>query len=111
MNIETVLKLHGKSVTKERMEVFEEMQTMHLFQASDLIERFPHIGRASIFRMLSLFVEINMLRKLNLEQRGDFYELTSELHHEHFECSNCHVILHFDTGFICKMLHFLAQKR
>lgn len=58
MNIESLLKLHGKSVTKERIEIFEGIQDLHLFQASDLAERFPGISRASIFRILGLFVEI-----------------------------------------------------
>lgn len=111
MDIELLLKSHGKSVTKERIEVFQSLQNMHLFQSSDLVEKCPHIGRASIFRVLNLFVEIGILRKLNLENRGDFYERANQSHHEHFECSNCHAILHFDAGYICKTLDFLAKKQ
>lgn len=111
MNIEEILKSHGKSITQERLEVYDWIQDMHLFQASDLIDKFSRIGRASIFRIIALFVEIGVLRKLNLENRWDFYELASHSHHEHFECNNCHMILHFDAGFICKTLDFFAKKQ
>ncbi len=111
MNIETILKSQWKSVTKERIEVYNGIQSLHLFQASDLVDLFPHIGRASIFRILTLFVDIGVLRKLNLENRGDFYELESQSHHEHFECNSCHSVLHFDAGFICKTLDYLAKKQ
>lgn len=111
MNIENILKSHGKSITQERKDIFEGIQNMHLFQASGLIDKFPHIGRASIFRVLNLFVEIGILRKLNLDNRGDFYELEDQSHHEHFECKNCHTILHFNAGFICKTLKYLAKKQ
>ncbi|GAB0174636.1 MAG: Fur family transcriptional regulator [Candidatus Altimarinota bacterium] len=111
MDIESLLKSHGKSITKERIELYEGIQNLHLFQASDLTEKFPHIGRASIFRVLNLFVDIGILRKLILDDRGDFYELEEQSHHEHFECKSCHTVFHFDARSICKMLEYLAKKQ
>ena len=69
MDIVIALKNHGKSLTQERIDIFEGLSSLHLFQASDLYPKFSHIGRASIFRTLSLFVEIGVLRKLSLENR------------------------------------------
>jgi Fe2+ or Zn2+ uptake regulation protein len=46
--------------------VFHGAKKLNLFQANDLIKKLPDIGRASIFRTLSLFVEIGVLRKYTL---------------------------------------------
>lgn len=69
MNISHALKNHGKNITQERLDIFDGIKNLHLFQAIDVREMFPLIGRASIFRTLSLFVGIGILRKLSLEDR------------------------------------------
>jgi len=58
MKIEEILKNAGKKVTPERIILYKNMQKMHLFESKDLVEAFPGIGRASIFRTVKLFCEI-----------------------------------------------------
>ena len=69
MNIEAILKLHGKSITEERKEIFSFLETKHIFSAQELLEQFPVLGRASIFRTIRLFLEIGVLRRLTLGER------------------------------------------
>ncbi|MDD2745719.1 MAG: Fur family transcriptional regulator [Candidatus Gracilibacteria bacterium] len=111
MDIEDILRAKKKRVTPERIEMFQGLQELHLFQSHDLILRFPHIGRASIFRTLDLYMEIGVLRKLNFENRGDYYELASHHHHEHFQCTSCERIFQFDVSHMCKTLEFLGRKQ
>ena len=111
MNIQEILKNHGKRITPERIEIFGGFGDFHLFQANDLIEKFPHIGRASIFRTIELFLEVGVLRRLAFEGRGDYYELDTDHHHEHFECTRCRTIFHFDAGLLCKTLEILGRKQ
>jgi Fe2+ or Zn2+ uptake regulation protein len=66
MNIEEILKKEKKSVTPERQELFLYMQTRHLFTACDIEKAFSHIGRASVFRTVKLFLEIGVLRRVSL---------------------------------------------
>lgn len=66
MKIEERLKSSGKKVTPERVKLFEKMNSMHLFESKDLIDAFPEIGRASIFRTLKLFLEIGAIRRVSL---------------------------------------------
>ncbi len=40
MNIENILKQHGKSITEERKEIFHFLQTKHIFSAQDIQEHF-----------------------------------------------------------------------
>lgn len=58
MKIEEILKREKRSVTPERISLFEKMQEFHLFSARDIEKVFPEIGRASIFRSIKLFCEI-----------------------------------------------------
>ena len=66
MEIEKYLKFHSKKVTPERVRLFQRMEELHLFESKDIIQAFPNIGRASIFRTLKLFVEIGVLRRVHL---------------------------------------------
>ncbi len=69
MNISTILKSHGKSVTNERIEIFAYIETKHLFSAIDILDVFPNLGRASVFRTIRLFLKIGILRRLTLGER------------------------------------------
>ncbi len=66
MNIESLLKSAGKSITQERKDIFEFLNKQHIFSSSDLIAKFPEIGRASVFRTINVFLEIGCIRRVNL---------------------------------------------
>ncbi len=69
MDIERLLKSHGKSVTPERKAIFEGMSGLRLFRVKDLLAMFPNTGRASVFRTVQLFAEMGLLRKLSFGDR------------------------------------------
>ncbi len=48
----------GASITEERKEIFNYLETKHIFSAQEVLEQFPTLGRASIFRTIRLFLEI-----------------------------------------------------
>lgn len=58
MKITELLKQEKKSVTPERVRLFEKMEEFHIFSARDIENSFPEIGRASVFRSIKLFSEI-----------------------------------------------------
>jgi len=58
MNIEKILKEHSLRVTQERVDIFQHICGCHIFSCNDLLEKFPDIGRASVFRTLKLFLEL-----------------------------------------------------
>jgi Fe2+ or Zn2+ uptake regulation protein len=77
MNIENILKQHGKSITEERKEIFYFLKTKHIFSAQDVHEHFTELGRASVFRTIKLFLEIGVIRRLNIGERGESYEINT----------------------------------
>jgi len=112
MNLEKILKSSGKKRTPERLKLWEWMEKKHLFTSSDLVENFPNIGRASVFRTIKLFSEIWYLRKIHL---WDGKELSYEVehdhhHHEHMKCNSCGDVLSFESKNICSKLFSEAKK-
>ena len=112
MEIEKILREHKKSVTPERIELFAWMEQKHLFTSGDLESGFTHIGRASIFRTIKLFVELWILRRVNLWESGESYEIEccKKHHHEHMKCNSCWDILSFASDSICKQIFVQAKK-
>lgn len=112
MNIEEILKSHWKSITEERKEIFSFIQTKHIFSAQEILEQFPKLGRASIFRTIRLFLEIGILRRLTLGERSETYEINeTEHHHEHMKCTVCQKIMSFGSHDICKKIFEEAKKQ
>lgn len=112
MNIQEVLRKHKKKVTPERVELFLWMEKKHLFNSWDLESSFSHIGRASIFRTIKLFVEIWVLRRVSLWEQAESYEIEccEDHHHEHMKCQSCWNVYSFNANIICKLLWQVAKK-
>ena len=112
MDIEIILRNNGKSITEERKIIFGYLETKHIFSAQEILEQFPTLGRASIFRTLRLFVDIGVIRRLNIGERGESYELNHvDHHHEHMKCESCHTILSFESRSICHKIFQEAKKQ
>jgi Fur family ferric uptake transcriptional regulator len=112
MNIAIILKSHGKSITEERKEIFSFLETKHIFSAQEVQEQFPALGRASVFRTIRLFLEIGIIRRLNIGERGESYELNdTSHHHEHMKCTLCQSIMSFDSHSICRKIFEEAKKQ
>lgn len=105
MNIKNILKKNWKRITNERVDIFNYITTKHIFTSNDLLDRFNNIWRASIFRIVNLFLDLWVIRKVNLWNKVETYELYSESnHHEHMKCEKCNSILSFTSSNICNKI-------
>lgn len=88
------LDLAGYRVTEPRRAVADLIAARagH-FTAADLIEdagaRQLGIGRATIFRSLELFTDLNLLERLDLPTGEHAYVPCDPKHHHHIVCSDC----------------------
>lgn len=112
MEIQEKLKDSWKKVTPERVELYAWMKNRHLFSAADIQKDFSHIGRASIFRSLKLFCEIWALRKVNLWESAESYEVEccADCRHEHMKCTICGNIVNFTSDIISGQIFAQAKK-
>lgn len=112
MNIKEKLKSSGKKVTPERVKLFEYMNNVHLFESKDLVEAFPDVWRASIFRTVKLFCEIWVLRRIYLWDNHEKYEIEccKSCHHEHMKCTACWEIMNFSSPTMYNIIFAEAKK-
>lgn len=63
------------------------------FTANDLVRaarrRRLEVGRATVFRALDLFTELNLVERLDLPDGGHAYVACDPEHHHHVVCSSC----------------------
>lgn len=110
MLLEKILKENWKSFTKERKDIFDYMESKHIFSSNDIIEKFPNLWRASSFRTINLFLKIWLIRRIFLWERWDNYEINNENHHhEHMKCEKCFKIINFESDKICKKIYSEAK--
>jgi Fur family ferric uptake transcriptional regulator len=88
------LDIAGYRLTESRRLVSELIAAREgHFTASDLIDdaraRRMRIGRATIFRALDLFEELNLLERLDLPNGEHAYVPCEPAHHHHVVCSTC----------------------
>jgi len=88
------LDLAGYRLTEPRRAVADLIAAREgHFTAQDLIDdarvRRLGIGRATIFRALDLFTELNVLERLDLPTGEHAYVSCEPAHHHHVVCSTC----------------------
>lgn len=77
--------------TEPRLKVIRELAFLpSSFSAEDLCDRLEQVGRATVFRTLSMLVEENILCRLLLPNNRVKYKLNSVFaHHHHVICVIC----------------------
>lgn len=110
--LRTTLKQSGFSLTAPRLAVFctlqgAEPQTMH-----EVITHCTNINRASIYRTISLFEELDIVQRLPIGWKYKL-ELTGMFahHHHHLSCNTCGriIVLPEDNELEARLLSF-AEK-
>ena len=115
MELKEILKKFNKSYTEEREIIYSAIKKIHHFGynrlSNYLKDNWSKIWRASIFRALNLFVEVNILENICNKNWVMIYEYVDEdNHHEHMKCKNCWKIIEFDDSLIHKDLFKIAKK-
>lgn len=86
----TLLKQTGNSATKARLAVFEALSGQEPLSMHELIARVPEVDRASIYRAVELFEQLQIVQRLNIGWKYKL-ELSDRFteHHHHLTCTNC----------------------
>jgi len=93
-NLEAVLKNNGKSITKARKTVFEVFESHDALSMKQLIGYVSgRMDRASIYRIVDLFIELDVLNRIQIgwKYKLELSEAFSD-HHHHISCKKCHKI-------------------
>lgn len=111
MVIKEILRKNNNRVTPERIALFEYLKKVHTFTYNDIVNNTKNIWRASVFRTLNLFLELWIIRKVEVWWKIMTYEINDEEHHhEHMKCDKCDCLISFESDNICKKIFKEAKK-
>ena len=110
------LKKAGLKVTLPRMRVLQilEHDSSHHLSAEELhrilTESGDDIGLATVYRVLTQFVEAGLVIRHNFEGGHSVYELDSGTHHDHLVCVRCGKVEEFIDEVIEERQKAIAEK-
>lgn len=89
--------------SRQRESIKNSLMSRHDHPTADTLymsirEEFPNISLGTVYRNLSLLVELGEIRKLSCGEGADRFDADTTPHY-HFVCSNCGEVidLHMDT--------------
>lgn len=105
VELETALRRNGCRVTAARRAVWEVLGASgdHL-SAQEIADRVhsgdPAINLSSIYRALTVFADLGLVRESRLSEDASTWELTHDDGVIHLVCSSCGTVLHHDTALV-----------
>jgi Fur family ferric uptake transcriptional regulator len=106
------LKAHGHSLTSVRQAVFSALENTEPITMRELLLKLPSVDRASVYRVINLFEELGIVRRLQI---GWKYKLelseAYSFHHHHIVCLSCGRVLPIrESPAIETAIHVLAAE-
>lgn len=112
-----MLKKLGLKVTHPRLNVLKIMKQSNLrhFSAEAIYEAIKNtdkdIGLATVYRILTQFSAVGLVKKLHFEEGFSLFELQSEEHHDHLVCVRCGAVEEFIDELIEQRQHVIAEQK
>ncbi len=114
---EEILKRKGLKITMQRMLVAEKIFSVHNhFTADSLLDllkdRREEISKATIYRIISIMVEANLLSEHDFGKDFKYYEhILGHEHHDHIICVECGRIEEFVNDKIEELQAVAAKEK
>lgn len=113
---DTDIKKAGLKVTLPRVKILKvlEASDAHHMTAEDvyrrLLERNEEIGLATVYRVLTQFVEAGLVERHHFEGGQAIFELNRGSHHDHIVCQQCGKVEEFVDQTIERHQHAIAKE-
>jgi Fur family ferric uptake transcriptional regulator len=110
------LKEVGLKVTIPRLKILEILETSKKKHMSAeqiykvLLANHQEVGLTTVYRVLTQFEQLKMVRRLNFEDNQAVFELVDEQHHDHLICVKCGNIEEFIDEVIEQHQENIAKK-
>lgn len=113
---EEYLQSRGMRNTKPRKILVEQVFSSHdHFDVDELLHRLPrkgsegYVSRATVYRLLSEFVEAGLLRTIELDGRTVYEHDYGYPQHDHLYCNSCEALIEFQSDQLIKLRNELAK--
>ncbi|HHI76973.1 MAG TPA: ferric iron uptake transcriptional regulator [Gammaproteobacteria bacterium] len=110
------IKKAGLKVTLPRVKILKvlEASESHHMTAEDvyraLLERNEEIGLATVYRVLTQFVDAGLVERHHFEGGQAIFELNRGSHHDHIVCQQCGQVEEFVDETIERHQHAIAEQ-
>ena len=112
---EDLLRASGRRLTDRRRLILRVLQESdeHL-DAEALYDRVrarnPDISLATVYRMLTLLKEMDLVEEHRLGEDHGHYEAVRDRPHHHFTCLGCGKVIEFDTPLVAQIEQELGER-
>lgn len=113
---EEYLQSRGKRMTRPQRLLIEHVFSRHdHFDADTLLEQLPpkgdvgRIGRATVYRTLTKFVEAGLLRSFTLDGRTVYEHDYGYPQHDHLHCTECQRLIEFQSDELIRLRDAVAS--
>ncbi|MEZ0323221.1 MAG: Fur family transcriptional regulator [Hydrogenothermaceae bacterium] len=108
INIEELLKERGLKLTKQRIEILNEiLKKRGHFEIEDIVlllrKKKLKASRATVYRTLNILKDIGLLNEVIKFSNKTYYEVGTKKHHDHLICLNCGKFIEFHSDEIEKI--------
>ncbi|MFW6195043.1 MAG: Fur family transcriptional regulator [Chloroflexota bacterium] len=110
-NIIAALEDQGYRITGPRRTVARAISDRSAgFTAEELSAELPQVGRATVYRVIKLLLDMGVICKLSLPDGAPVYVASRVEHHHHFICTSCGDVGEFRDQAVERVLRSLAQE-
>jgi Fur family ferric uptake transcriptional regulator len=112
LDIATILKAGGHSVTKQRLLVFQLLEGKEPLAMHELYTLAKgKLDRASLYRTIALFEELGVVQRVNIGWKY-MIELSDRFaeHHHHLTCLKCHRVIPISEEELESFINGLARR-
>jgi Fe2+ or Zn2+ uptake regulation protein len=103
------LTMRGHRITGSRRRVLDVLVSMPAhFTADDVLRQVPDVGRATVFRMMKLLQDLNVVCRVLMEDGSLHYRLSTRGHHHHLVCRDCGQVEDFSNCDVSSLIQQLA---
>ena len=91
----------GYKITPQRQEILKVFMDNNLPLSAEVIhqkiaQKYPNISLDTVYRNLNVFLDLDIINKLNFMESKSVYELNTGKHHHHLVCLKCGTIKAID---------------
>lgn len=99
MNLKEILLQSGIRPSVQRLEILSYLTKYRTHPTVDeifskLIDKIPTLSKTTVYNTLALFIEKGIVNTINIDEKNQRYDATTELH-AHFLCDKCGMVYDF----------------
>jgi len=112
------IETQGQRQTRAKNQIADRLSELAAEQTDFTVEELwrdlrrvnPHIGRATVFRVVERLVNVGLLNRIDFSDGSHTYRACGERHHHHLTCTQCHRVVDIDVCLPHEMLDQIGQQ-